>query len=85
MSLNLDGLILVCHFMADEVIKFDIDPHELTHARFYELLDFMQSLGRRLKREVLLTPEMKEHDPIVKYDPVHDRIVKVLEEHRKRY
>lgn len=84
LSVNIDGLILNAHFFGPEIIECDIDPRELTANRFYELLDFMESLGRRLKKEVRLTPENRSEEPIVKYDPIVDRIVKVAEEERKR-
>jgi len=81
-SVNIDGLILNSHFFGPEIIEFDLDPREFNENRFYELLDFMESLGRRLKKDVLLTPENGEEDPILKYDAKHDRIVKVAEEMR---
>jgi len=82
--INLDGLGLTCLFFEDTEIEFHLDPRELNENRFFELLDFLESLGRRLKRDVLLTPENRSYDPIVKYDAKHDRIVKVPEELRKR-
>jgi hypothetical protein len=84
LSINIDGLILNSHSFGPEFIELDLDPRELNENRFCELLDFMESLGRRLKRDVLLTPENDEEDPILKYDSKHDRIVKVAEERRRR-
>lgn len=80
---TLDGLDLTCLFLTNTEIEFHLDPRNLNENRLYELLDFMESLGRRLKKDVLLTPENGKDRPIVKYDARHDRIVKAAEEKRK--
>jgi len=77
LSIDLDGLQLAAHFFSPEQIEFNLDPKQLNAETFVELLNFMASLGRALKREVLLTPENREHAPIAKYDPRQDSITKV--------
>lgn len=76
LTVDLDGLVLRCHFFAVEEIQLDYNPSEITESRFHELIDFMESLGRRLQREVRLTPEDTPEQTILRYDPERDRVTK---------
>ncbi len=72
LHVDLSGLALHCHFYTDSDIEFDLDPRELSEARFMALQEFMQKLGRRLNREVRLTPENLPEHRILWYDPKQD-------------
>lgn len=76
LCVDLSGLDLRCHFFGDGDIEFDLDPRELSEARFQLLLEFMLSLGRRLSREVRLAPENSPEITILWYDPERDRVMK---------
>lgn len=64
--MDLGGLQLNCRYFNPGEIEFDLDPKQFNETRFNALQDFLASVGRRLKRDVLLTPENRSHDPIVK-------------------
>jgi len=55
MKFRLEGADIHCHFNAVNRIEFDIDPAQLRgSAAIDSLLEFMVSLGRRLRKDVLL-------------------------------
>lgn len=66
--LDLDGLELTCPLFDPSVIEFYLDPQALNEERFERLVEFMEGLGRRLKKDVLLTPENRSEDPILRYE-----------------
>ncbi len=66
---------LNCHFFVPEQIEFDLDPCEVKGEEQAEaLLDFMRQLGRALNKEVILTPESFEENPIFKFSPVTQEV-----------
>jgi hypothetical protein len=58
MSFRLEGMDYNCHFFAAQEIEIDVDPRQIEDPSALDsLLDFMVSLGRYLKKDVLLTHE----------------------------
>jgi len=71
-ALSVDGprLKLMCHFFWLEEIEFDLDPRVIDgEARLERLLEFMRELGRRLGKDVILTPENMPGRPLYRFDP----------------
>lgn len=58
LSINLDGMLLNCHFFSADEIEFDLDPREVTPAdRARALVGFMELLGNATGKPVILTHE----------------------------
>jgi hypothetical protein len=58
MSFQIAGMDLNCHFFAVDQIELDIDPRQIDGLLAVDsLLDFMCTLGRRLRNDVLLADE----------------------------
>lgn len=66
--LDLDGLELTCGVYEPCEIEFYLDPRQLDDARFERLVEFMEGLGRRLKKDVLLTAENRSEEVIARYE-----------------
>lgn len=70
LKVNVDSVILNCHFFTDEEIEFDIDPREILSERQAEaIFTFMRQIGQTLNKEVVLTPENLQDAPIFKFLP----------------
>lgn len=75
MSVELNGIILNCHFFTDEEIEFDIDPREIdSEEKLHQLFKFMRRLGQMFQKEVILTPENAQELIIFRYEPETDKI-----------
>lgn len=75
LAIDLGGVTLHCDFLSPEEIELDVDPRELQNSSFFALIEFMESLGRRTGRDVLLTPEIHPEAPIFLYEAATDRVV----------
>lgn len=70
LSIHLDGVTVNCHFSIPEEIELDLDPREIDNeAKAKVVFRFMSTVGRTLNKEVILTPENTEEQPIFKYEP----------------
>ncbi len=69
LTIGLDGVTVNCHFFIPEEIELDIDPREIdSEAKAKVVFRFMSTVGRALNKEVILTPENTEEQPIFKYE-----------------
>jgi hypothetical protein len=70
LSIHLDGVTVNCHFLIPEEIGLDIDPREIDNeAKAKVVFRFMSTVGRTLNKQVVLTQEITEEQPIFKYEP----------------
>ena len=70
LSIHLDGVTVNCHFFLPEEIEMDLDPREIDNeAKAKVVFRFMSTVGRTLNKQVILTPENTEEQPIFKYEP----------------
>jgi hypothetical protein len=77
LEVDLEGLILKCHFFSSEEIEFDLDPKEVNDFRFRALQHFMRSLGTLLGKSVLVTQENRQMSPVLVYITEINRIVTI--------
>jgi hypothetical protein len=78
LSLDVAGVTLHCHFFWPKEIEFDLDPRQVVSAESLSaVLDFMATLGRRLDRPVVLTPENLPQRPYFRFDPDRQSIIYV--------
>lgn len=57
-SVYADAIRLNAHFFSDKEIEFDLDPREIkTPSDDARIMDFIESVARILRKEVLITPE----------------------------
>jgi hypothetical protein len=68
---------LNAHFFCEDEIEFDLDPRELLDDDdLAAILDFMRVIGRRLRKEVLVSVEsLPRLSPELRYDPRDDEVV----------
>ena len=79
-SIDLNGLILNCHFFLPDQIEFDIDPKEVDSIEsFQNVLEFMKVISKALDNQVTLTGENSPRFPLVKID-YHKGVSRVLTE-----
>jgi hypothetical protein len=83
LSLDVEGLILNCHFFCDDVIEFDLNPAELSESNFAALMGWMRLIGSTLRRDVLLTEENAPQLPLLVYQPAIDRVLAVSKTDRE--
>ena len=70
LTIGLNGVTVNCHFFLSEEIELDIDPGEVDNeGKANIVFGFMSNVGRVLNKEVILTPENAEEQPIFKYEP----------------
>jgi hypothetical protein len=75
MSIDLDGIVINCHFFTDEEIEFDIDPREInSEEKMRQVFEFMRRLGRMFQKNVILTPENAQELIIFKYELKTDMV-----------
>ena len=73
LTINAGGLHINCHFFTVTQIEFDIDPREIKDEKnFADLRAFMRCIGRKLERDVILTPEGGEKEMLIAYNPQDD-------------
>lgn len=70
LSIRLDGVTVNCHFFTLVEIELDLDPKEIdSETRAKVIFRLMSTVGRVLNKQVILTPENAEEQPIFKYEP----------------
>ncbi len=58
LSIQVDGVSILCHFFVPEEIEFDVDPREVTSQQHLDaILKFISNVGGVLQRDVILTEE----------------------------
>ena len=75
LAIELGKTTLHCDFLTPDVIELDLHPRDFHQDAFAEVVEFMESLGRRIGRDVLLTPEINPDAPIFLYEAATDRII----------
>ena len=57
-----------CHFFDEDEIELSLAPNDISSPdRLDALAEFLRTLGRRIGRDVLLTPENLPTSPILRY------------------
>ena len=70
LTIGLDGVTVNCHFFLPEEIELDIDPRDIDNEGKAKIVfGFMSNVGSVLNKEIILTPENTEEQPIFKYEP----------------
>ncbi len=70
LSVDRQGMNLMCHFFTTEQIELDLDPRDYADGRHIdELLAFMRGLGEVVDKPVILTPESSPRYPLLRFDP----------------
>jgi hypothetical protein len=75
LTIDLGRVTLHCDFLSADVIELDLHPRDFHQDAFAEVVEFMESLGRRTGRDVLLTPEINPDAPIFLYEAATDRMI----------
>jgi hypothetical protein len=58
LSVDVDGILLNCHFFTEEEVEFDLDPREIdSREKLQALFRFMRRIGQAAGRHVIMTPE----------------------------
>ncbi|MEH7389634.1 hypothetical protein V7149_19980 [Bacillus sp. JJ1503] len=66
MSININGVLINCHFFSEDEIEFDIDPKEVKSITVViAVFKFMKSLSKILDKESILTGENSPEYPLV--------------------
>jgi len=69
-SIEVEGVVLACHFFAQTEIEFDLDPREVTgQPKLDALLEFMKTLSSATGRFALMTPENMHSVPFLRVSP----------------
>ena len=67
--IDLNGILIVCHFFLEEQIEFDISPSEIKSINELNLiLEFMKSVSKKLNNEITLCGENQPEFPLIKID-----------------
>jgi hypothetical protein len=69
LSFRVGRVQMACHFFGEQEIEFDFDPRGLVATDLRGVLDFMERLGVRTGKPVMLTPENVRKCPIFRFDP----------------
>ena len=70
LSIEIGGVVLVCHFFDQSEIEFDLDPREVKgQAEIDALLGFMQTIASATGKFALMTPENMHAAPFVRVSP----------------
>ncbi|MDG4762970.1 hypothetical protein O7632_02415 [Solwaraspora sp. WMMD406] len=70
------GVLAIFQLYDAERIEFDVDLRELQGQQQLDVLcRFLTTIGRRLRKPVLMTPEGLENQPVLGYDVEADRVV----------
>lgn len=83
LMLRLNNIELNCHVLVPNDLEFDVDPGRISEdTELDKILVFMTSIGRSLKRDVLLTdesfdmfPDPRWEDVICRYSYLHGQIM----------
>ena len=78
--IDLNGILILCHFFLEEQIEFDINPTEIkTELEFNKIMDFMKSISSKLDKQITLCGENQPEFPLIKID-TKNGIEKILTE-----
>jgi hypothetical protein len=70
------GVLAIFRPYSAEQIDFDVDLRELQGQRRLDVLcRFMRTIGRRLGKPVVMTPEGSDTPPLIAYEVESDRVV----------
>lgn len=76
LAVDVEGVLVHCHFFRHKEIEFDIDPREVdSEQREAAIVEFMRALGKLLNKAVILTPENDPGTAILTYSPERDEIM----------
>lgn len=76
LTIDVESVIIYCHFFRRKEIEFNIDPSQVESDQKEEgVTNFMRALGRLLNKEVILTPENRQETSLLTYLPEQDEIV----------
>ena len=76
LKIDVESVIIHCHFFWHKEIEFDIDPRQLdSEQKEVGIIDFMRALGRLLNNKVILTPENWREIALLAYFPEQDEII----------
>lgn len=68
LSMDVNGVIINCHFFTETEIEFDLDPKEVTgEDKANSLFQFMETVSNTLSLPIRMTPENTEETPIFEY------------------
>jgi hypothetical protein len=66
MSININGVLINCHFFSESEIEFDIDPKQVKSMSEANIVfEFMKSLSKLIGKESILTGENTPEYPLV--------------------
>ncbi|MFC4323231.1 hypothetical protein [Litchfieldia salsa] len=66
MSININGVLVNCHFFSESEIEFDIDPKQVNSMSDANIVfEFMKKLSKMLGKESILTEENTPEYPLV--------------------
>lgn len=75
-----DDVVAIFRFCADDEIDFDVDLRELQGQEQLDVFcGFLQEIGRRLGKPVLMDPEGGHGHPVLGFDARADRVVLLAE------
>jgi hypothetical protein len=70
LGIDLDGVLLSCYFFTPSTIEFDLDPRDvLCPERADRVVGFMQDVADLLGKPVILTPENRPEEPLLRREP----------------
>jgi len=70
LSIDVDSVILNCHFFIESEIEFDLDPKEITdESKAVAVFGFMEIVSEVLSLPIRMTPENMDQTPIFEYTP----------------
>jgi hypothetical protein len=68
-----DDILVNTHFFSDDEIEFDFDPRELQgQVRLDVLCSFLRTIGSKLTKTIVVTPENTPDRPLLTYTPSED-------------
>ncbi len=68
-------ILVNTHFFSDDEIEFDFDRRELQGQDQLDVLcSFLRTIGSRLNKPIVITPENTPHQPLLTYTPAGDRV-----------
>lgn len=71
LSMDVNGVIINCHFFTETEIELDLDPKEVTgEDKANSLFQFMEIVSDTLSLPIRMTPENTEETPIFEYSPM---------------
>ncbi|GAA0460116.1 hypothetical protein Aca07nite_42100 [Actinoplanes capillaceus] len=72
------GIVFATHFFSPENIEFDFDPDDVQGQQALDVLcSFLRTVGQKLNRQVVLTPESSPEVPLIIYSPADDRFAAI--------